>query len=92
MTEVVFESVPVQALIDTGSPATIASLDFVMKTLATQRLPDQSPTEWADDVKKRLQQPTLTLQSYAEGELNVVCQLLAKVSRASYHIEAVVQV
>ena len=35
-----------EALVDTGSPATIAGLKFVLDVLAAQRNHGQSPPEW----------------------------------------------
>ena len=71
-TEVLFKGSPVKALVDTGSPATIVGLKFALKVLATNRRPGQSPQEWATYVQSRMQQPTVTLQNYNGGMLNVV--------------------
>lgn len=45
-TEVEFEGRSVKALIDTGSPVTIVSLEFSLRALANQRQPSQPSAEW----------------------------------------------
>ena len=59
-----FEGRPVQALLDTGSPVTIVSLEFLLQTLAKQRPASQTVAEWQIAVKAMLQPPSVTLQSY----------------------------
>ena len=55
--EVVFEGNPVRAFLDTGSPVTIVSLDFLLQSLAKQRPDGQTPTEWKEAVRRRLNPP-----------------------------------
>ena len=50
--EVVVEGVPVNALLDTGSPVSIVSLEFIVNALAKQRTQDQTPQEWRALVRK----------------------------------------
>ena len=45
------EGEPVEALIDTGSPVTIISLEWLLQLLAKQRRKDQSPNEWKAEVE-----------------------------------------
>ena len=74
-----------KALVDTGSPATIVGLKFALKVLATQRRPGQSPQEWTDYVQSRMQQLTVTLQSYGGGTLNILRQMTVQMSKGSRH-------
>ena len=90
--EVKFEGHPVQALIDTGSPATIVSLEFALKALADQHRPDQSPSDWELEVKQKLQLPAIRLHRYGGEPLNIVRQLPATIQRAQYTRTAVVLV
>lgn len=66
--EVEFEECPAQALVDTGSPATIVSL-VALSALAKKHPKTQSPSKWEMVVKRRLQQPTI---SYRGEQLNIV--------------------
>ena len=91
-TEVQFEGSPVKALVDTGSPATIVGLKFALKVLATKRQPGQSPQEWATYVQSRMQQPTVTLQNYSGGTLNVVRQMIVQLSKGDKHPQALVYI
>ena len=87
-----FEGLPVKALLDTGSPVSMVSLELAVRALAKQRPPGQDPHDWKEDARARLQPPTLTLQSYGGGEINVVRQLQAVVSKGSRVVDALVQV
>ena len=90
--EVKIEGRPVQALLDTGSPVTIVSLEFLLETLAKQRPASQTVAELQVAVKARLQPPSVTLQSYGGKELNIVRQMSAVVSRGDHFCEATILV
>ena len=63
--KILVNGVPTRALIDTGSPATIVSLDYVLDIFAEQRDRNQSPQEkWMETTKKRLSPPEVTLKNY----------------------------
>ena len=74
------EGVPVKALLDTGSPISITSLEFFLKACVQNQKTNESSEEWGRAVKQRLQQPTVALRSYGGGELNIVIasQVLCK--------------
>ena len=91
-TQVYFEGSPVEALVDTSSPATIVRLRFVLEVLAAQRDPGQSPPELASYVRSRMQQPTTTLQNYGRGKLNIVRQMPAKLSKGDKQLRMVVYI
>ena len=74
-----FEGIPVEALLDTGSPVTIVSMQFLLEALAKQKPKEQGPTEWAAAVKSRLEHPSLTLHNYGGDELKAVRQLTATI-------------
>ena len=90
--EVLLEGESVSALVDTGSPVTIVSLECIVKTLARKRCPEQSPAQWRREVEKRLEPPTLPLRSYGGNELNLVKQIQVTLSRAGFSVTSVVQV
>ena len=75
--ELEFEGCRVKALIDTGSLATIVSLNCLLDSLAKGSMRDQTPAEWEAAVKRRLKPPEITLRSYGGGGLDLVGQLLA---------------
>ena len=58
-TTVELEGVPVRALLDTGSPATIVSLNLILEVLASQRPRTQSPADWREEVEKRMEPSTV---------------------------------
>jgi hypothetical protein len=76
--EVEFEGCHVKALVDTGSPATIVSLDCVLSALAKGRPKSQTPSEWERVVKQTLKPPEVTLRSNGGGGLDIIAQLSEK--------------
>ena len=91
-TQVMLEGESVEALVDTGSPATIVSLKCIIDVLARKRPPGQSPQQWREAVQKRLQKPSIPLRNYGGGELNLVRELEVEIERAGYSIKSVIQI
>ena len=90
-TELEFEGCKVEALLDTGSPVTIVSLEFLIEALWKQKTPNLSLEEWEEMVKGRIEPPVITLHSYGGGKLHTVGQLHARVSRGQFSCDVVVQ-
>ena len=74
-TKVVLEGKPMKALVDTGSPVTIVSIDSLLETLLVSCITEQSPEDWCKEVSLRIQPPSLTICIYGGGEINVIGQL-----------------
>ena len=51
--EVELEGEPVQALLDTGSPATIVSLEFLPEASAKKKPLSQSPDAWRKEMESQ---------------------------------------
>ena len=92
MAEVVLEGEPVKALLDTGSPVTIVSLEYLLEVLAQKRPEGQSPEEWRSEVEKRLEPTPVSLRNYGGGHLPVVRQVRTTIARPGHEVEAAVQV
>ena len=73
------EEQPVNALVDTGSPVTIVSIDCLLDVLAKNRKTDQTK-EWREEVEKRFLAPTLSINNYGGGEMNIISQLTVTLS------------
>ena len=73
--EVVLEGRPTKALVDTGSPVTIVSIDCLLEALFERCTTNQSPEDWRKEVAAKIQPPSLTIRSYGGGEINVIGQL-----------------
>ena len=69
------EGVPVQALLDTGSPATIISLDLILRVLAAKKPKEQTPEQWKGEMRQKLEPSTLSLQNYGGGRLELIRQI-----------------
>ena len=91
-TKVELEGSITDALLDTGSPATIVSLEFLMKALWKQKPAEQSREEWDEYFKKRTEPPDVTLQNYGGDRINTVGQVRVTISRGAYSHETVIQV
>ena len=91
-TEVEIEGVPVQALLDTGSPATIVSLNLILEVLASQRPKTQSPTDWRAEVEKRLEPSMVALQNYGGDQLPLIRQIQVNLSKAGKQANTIIQV
>ena len=89
--EVELEGTPVQALIDTGSPVTIASLEWLFGALAKQRPTNQAPEAWEKEVRAQLEELSVRLQSYGGTPLNVVSQIRCHIARGEYSAQILVQ-
>ena len=90
--EVSLEGVPVKALLDTGSPISIVSLEVFLKACAQNRQSDVTPEEWGRAVKQRFQKPTVSLRSYGGGELSIISQVKSCLSRGNLTVETFLQV
>ena len=65
-TEVYFGISPVEALVDTGFPATIVGLKFVLEVLAAQQDPGQSPPSGSVMYDQGCSSPLLPYRTTAE--------------------------
>ena len=81
-----------KALLDTGSPVNIISLDFVLQAASAGRSKDQSPGNWGKEVCKCFQPTTVSLRSYGGAELPIVAQISCQLSRRGFSVESVLQV
>ena len=92
MADVELEGSQTRALLDTGSPVTIVSLQFLLDALAKQRPEGQSPENWIAAVEERLEPSSVTLHNYGGQKLGIIRQIRVRVARPGCSVEAVVQV
>ena len=90
--EVMLEGEPVVALLDTGSPVTLVSLEFLLQVLAKRKPCEQTPEEWKQEVRKRLEPTSVALRNYGGGQLPVVRQVKTTLVRSGHEVAATVQV
>ena len=64
--------VETKALVDTGSPATIISLDLVMTVLAKERKREVTPAQWREDTMKKFSVPDVTLKGYGGQRVDII--------------------
>ena len=88
--KVLVNGVPLKALIDTGSPATVISLDCLVDVLAQEY---ETAEQWRLAMQKQLEPPTMLLKSYCGGKLYLVAQVKLQIATVSgQRVEAIVQV
>ena len=90
--EVGVDGSTVKALLDTGSPVSIISLDYFLQTAVAKRPEDQSPADWGEEVQRRLLPSTMTLRSYGGVELPIMAQVSCKLSKGGFSTESLLQV
>ena len=90
--QVELDGVMTDALLDTGSPATIISLEYLIEIRSKQRPAGQSQGDWEDSFKRTVQPPEVTLQNYGGSRINTVGQTQVTIKRGPFTIEATVQV
>ena len=86
------EGHPTKALIDTGSPISIVSIDFLLQVLNRNRLEGMSKEEWTSSVKDRLKPPRMTVRNFGGGEVNVICQCNVSLAYGEHSCSATVLV
>ena len=74
-TPIQVNGVTTTALVDTGSPATIVSLEFVIRVLASARRPDQTPEQWKEATYAKFARPAVTFKSYGGQVVDITAQL-----------------
>ena len=74
--ELMVNGVPVQALIHTGLPATIISLDCAMQVLARDgRKEGRTDTSWKGETLSKFAPPEVNLKSYRGQRLSMIAQI-----------------
>ena len=74
-TPIEVNGITTKALIDTGSPATIISLAFVLRVLAGERTSDQTLEEWKEATHQKFASPDLALNNYGGQRLSLIAQI-----------------
>ena len=90
--EILVNGVPTKTLIDTGSPATSVSLDFVLDLFADQPDRRQTPEQWREKTMKRFSPPEISLRNYGGDSLNIISQTKLNLSQGSRAVDATVLV
>ena len=91
-TPVCVNGVPTQALIDTGSPATVISLEFLLELFIKEKTEQQTPAEWRRETFKKFSPPSVLLRAYSGHKLNIMAQVNLTLSHGSRTVDAVVLV
>ena len=80
------------ALVDTGSPATIISLEYILQILADQREQHVPLGQWKKQVLQRFSAPDAALRSYGGHRVDIVSQIPVQLRLGTECMDAVVLV
>ena len=89
-TKVAVNGLATDALVDTGSPVTIVSLEFMTQALLQEHKNYETGQEWSKAMLLRYKSPSISLKSYDGGRLNIVAEILVTLSRKGHSLDAVV--
>ena len=73
-TTIEVNGVPAKTLVDTGCPATIISLEFVVDVFAKNRSPQQTAAQWQVETCKWFSEPNITLSTYGGQRLDILAE------------------
>ena len=80
-TEIAVNGVPTKTLVDTGSPATIISLDHIMGILAAEQGLQQTTSQWEEETVHKFSRPKVSLSAYGGHRLDILCQICVRLSQ-----------
>ena len=92
MAKVCVNGVPTSALIDTGSPASVVSLEFVLDVFVKGKRDHQTPAQWREETSARFQPPSVLLKAYSGHKLDITSQVNLQLTHGSHIVEATVLV
>ena len=90
--EVSVNGVPTKALVDTGSPATIVALEFVIDIFVRERRDHQTPAQWRAETLTKFSPPSVLLKAYSGHKLNILSQVCLQLKHGSRTVKATVLV
>jgi len=90
--EVYLEGRPTQALLDTGSPVSIVSMDFLIRALVDVNKETVSKEEKIRCAEGKLRPPTIKIRNFGGGTVNVLSQATISIRRGDHQCEATVLV
>ena len=86
------DGISTEALVDTGSPATIVSLEFVLRVLQKNRPKNQTNDWWMEQTQERFKDPDVVLKNYGGQQLDFIAQIDVTLSRGDRQVNSVVLV
>ena len=91
-TPITVGGVTTDALVDTGSPATIVSLEFALKVLQHCRPKEQNDAQWIQLTREKFKDPDVTLKNYGGHLLDFIAQIELTLSRGGRKLTSTVLV
>jgi len=92
MVKLNLEKQTVKALIDTGSPVSMVSIEFLLQVLGADKVNSENKEDWTKVVRAKLKPPSVTIQNFSGDQVNVICQCTVEVSRGEHRCRTTVLV
>ena len=89
--EVCVEGQPTKALLDTGSPVSIISIEFLLRALLNLNI-ERPKEERLKFAESKLKTPTMSIRNFGGGRVNVLCQVTVDITRGPYQCRATILV
>ena len=78
-----------EALVDTGSPATIVSLEFVLSVLRKNQSKNQTNDQWMELTREKFKDPDVILKNYGGQQLDFIAHIYLSLSRGDRQVNLV---
>ena len=79
-TEVCVEGKLAKALIDTGSPVSLISIEFLLQALLPVVFDKETPAKKIEVLRARVQPPSMVVRNFGGHQVNVICQTTVTLS------------
>ena len=83
-TEVCVEGKLAKALIDTGSPVSLISIDFLLQALLPVVFDEETPAKKIEALRARMQPPSMVVRNFGGHQVNVICQTTVTLSHRGH--------
>ena len=82
--EVCVEGRSAKALIDTGSPVSLISIDFLLQALLPIVGEEKASSEKVEALRARMQPPSMVVRNFGGHQVNVICQTTVTLSHGKH--------
>ena len=89
--KVCVEGQPTKALLDTGSPVSIVSIEFLLHALLNLNI-ERPKEERLKFAESKLKTPTMSIRNFGGGRVNVLCQVMVDITRGPHQCRATILV
>ena len=89
--EVYVEGQPTKALLDTGSPVSIISIEFLLQALLNLNI-ERPKKERLKFAESKLKTPTMSIRNFIGGRVSVLCHVMVDITRGPHQCRVTISV